>query len=137
MRGLESGRLPLPSVARVPIDPPFALRFERNRLYRIEGQRQLFCAVDVIKREGLTWSFASHSHFVPYQHRPRAPRHFYRIRETEPERVLTLHGYLDGPGEATRLDWRDFWPTDYVREGKRWRVYRPLANKASASGLVR
>ena len=128
MRNSRS-RPPLPSRVPVSLDPPpFAERFETDRLYRIQGEeRRLFCALASPLRDGLAWNFHPRLDFVTSFE--RYPRNYYSIRSgNDPERVVRITGYADwnSVGEDTDLDWRAFVPTDYVREGQRWRVYRPL-----------
>ena len=115
------------------LDPAFAERFEDQRLYRIEGERILFCALAIPMRGGLAWNFHPRRDFVTSYE--RYPRNYYSIRSgDDPERVVRMAGYTDwnSMGGNTDLDWRTaFSPTDYVREGNRWRVYRPVVGRAN------
>lgn len=140
VRNLAARPRPLPSVAHVPLDPPFAERFETDRLYRIPGERGLFCAQAVGHRNPW-WVFHARGDFGYYggwaRRGARGAPHFYGILSGEPERVLKSSGYADlRTGAPTDLDWRAFVPTDYVRDRQRWRVYRPL-KKATPGAPVR
>ena len=116
----SNSRPPLPSVAHVSFEPPFAERFESGRFYRFPGERRLLCALLCAPgplagdwrwefRRGPTLPLA-----IPHV------RASYSIYEPDGDRVyLTMtQDYLI----AMSMDWRDFQRTDFIydlRTGRR------------------